>query len=242
MSKYIDICKDILLKIISEEGGNIEKASAFMVDTLKNDGLIHVTGGHCQFYPMEMFYRAGGLVPINPILPHLFATGPRTQFASDIVYENAGVGKVIFEREKTEAKDCLVAVSIAGRTLPTIEIALAAKEKGLKVIVIQSLDFSSQTQPKHPDGIFLSDIADVVINMHVPYGDAVLDIHGVSEKCCPSSSVVGFSIVQALVTQTVCTMAEEGVIPPVWVSSNLDRGDIINKEYITAMKGRVSCL
>ena len=104
------------------------------------------------------------------------------------------------------------------------------------------MKFSSQTKPKHKDGIFLNDIADVTIDMKIPYGDAILDIEGVEQKCCPSSSVVGFSIIQALVTQTVCTLAEEGIKPPVWVSSNLDCGDQINKEYIESMKGRVSCL
>lgn len=242
MNNYIDICKRIIGKVITHESENIELAASFMVETIKNNGLVHVSGGHCQFYPMEMFYRAGGLVPINPLLPNLFATGPRTQFTSDLVYEREGVGQIIFNDQKVGKQDCIVLVSIAGRTLPTIDIALAAKEKGIKVIVLQSLEFSRKTKSKHSKGHFLSDLADVVIDMHIPYGDAVLKIDTVDDLCCPSSSVVGFSIIQALVTQTVCTLAEQGINPPVWVSSNLDRGDAINKEHIASMKGRVSCL
>lgn len=242
MNNYIDICKDLIGKVIANEGENIELATKFMVNAIKNNGIIHVSGGHCQFYPMEMFYRAGGLVAINPLLPNVFATGPRTQFTSDFIYENEGLGQIIFNDQKVGEHDCIVLVSVAGRTLPTIDIALAAKEKGIKIIAIQSLEFSSKTKPKHSKGIFLSDVADVVIDMHVPYGDAVLNIEGVDDVCCPSSSVVGFSIIQALVTETVCTLAEQGFTPPVWVSSNLDRGDAINKQHIASMKGRVSCL
>ena len=127
MNKYIDICKEIIGNVLSSESGNIEKASDIMVKSLKKNGLIHVSGGHCQFYPMEMFYRAGGLVPINPILPHLFATGPRTQFSSALVYENYGVGSDIFNNEIVSDDDCIIVVSVAGRTLPSIEIAKSAK-------------------------------------------------------------------------------------------------------------------
>lgn len=242
MFEYINTCKEILKKIINEEDGKIEIASRIMAETLKKDGLIHVSGGHCQFYAMEAFYRAGGLVPINPILPHIYATAPRTTFASDLIYEIEGVGTKIFEEQYVSQHDCIVLASIAGRTIPTIDIAIAAKKKGLKVIVLQSLEFSKCTKPKHSSGQFLSDIADVVIDLHIPYGDAVLEIEGVEEKCCPASSVVGFSVLQSLVTQAVCLLGQEGITPKVWVSSNLDKGDAINKEHIESMKGRVSCL
>ncbi|ENK6701047.1 SIS domain-containing protein [Yersinia enterocolitica] len=242
MYKYFDTCKNILREIINKEGGNIETAAGFMVDTLKKNGLIHVSGGHCQYYAMETFYRAGGLVPINPLLPHIFATAPRTQFSSDHIYEIEGVGALIFNDQNVSENDCIILASVAGRTIPTIDIALAAKARGLKVIALQSLEFSQQTTPKHSSGKFLSDIADVTIDLHIPYGDAILTIEGVDEKCCPASSVIGFSIIQALVTQTVCELANQGITPPVWVSSNLDRGDAINKGHIKSMKGRVSCL
>lgn len=242
MYKYFDTCKDILNKIINQQGANIELASHFMVETLKKDGLIHVSGGHCQYYAMEAFYRAGGLVPVNPLLPHIFATAPRTQFAADHIYEVEGVGTLIFNDQNASENDCIILASVAGRTIPTIDIALAAKKRGLKIIALQSLEFSQQTEPKHSSGKFLSDVADVTIDLHIPYGDAVLSIEGVDEKCCPASSVIGFSIIQALVTQTVCELASQGITPPVWVSSNLDRGDAINKGHIKSMKGRVSCL
>ncbi|MEZ9566048.1 sugar isomerase domain-containing protein [Vibrio artabrorum] len=242
MFEYINNCKAILKTIINEESQNIEKAAGIMAETLKRDGLIHVSGGHCQFYAMEAFYRAGGLVPINPLLPHLFATGPRTQFASDHIYEIEGVATKIFDDQHVNQHDCIVLASIAGRTIPTIDIAIAAKKKGLKVIALQSLEFSKRTTPKHSSGQFLNDIADVVVDLHIPYGDAVLDIEGVDEKCCPASSVVGFSVLQSLVTQAICSLGKEGITPKVWVSSNLDKGDAINKEHIKSMKGRVSCL
>lgn len=242
MINYIDECKRILEKVMKNEGGNIVQAATVMANTIKQDGIIHVSGGHCHIYAMETFYRAGGLVPINPLLPHIFATAPRTQTYSDHIYEIEGVGTTIFEDQHVTAYDCVVLASIAGRTIPTIDIALAAKNRGLPIIALQSMEFSKQTTPKHSSGLFLSDIADITIDLNIPYGDAVIELNGLLEKCCPVSSIIGFSVIQALVTQTVCNVAEAGITPPVWVSSNLDRGDAINKNHILSMKGRVSCL
>lgn len=242
MNNYINKCKCILEKVMQDEGSNIVQAATVMANTIKHDGIIHVSGGHCHIYAMETFYRAGGLVPINPLLPHIFATAPRTQAYSDHIYEIEGVGTTIFEDQHVSACDCVVLASIAGRTIPTIDIALSAKQRGLPVIALQSMEFSKRTTPKHSSGSFLSDIADITIDLNIPYGDAVIELNGLSEKCCPVSSIIGFSVIQALVTQTVCNLAEAGITPPVWVSSNLDRGDEINKSHILAMKGRVSCL
>ncbi|MGL5706990.1 MAG: sugar isomerase domain-containing protein [Aeromonas sp.] len=242
MIKYIDNCKAIIEKVMANEGTNIENAAKLMSNTVQHDGVIHVSGGHCHIYAMETFYRAGGLVPINPLLPHIYATAPRTQAYSDHIYEVEGVGTTIFEDQHVTVHDCVILASIAGRTIPTVDIALAAKEHGLPVIALQSMEFSKRTKPKHSSGLFLSDIADVTIDLNIPYGDAVIELDGLSEKCCPVSSIIGFSVIQALVTQTVCNLAEVGVTPPVWVSSNLDRGDAINKKHILSMKGRVSCL
>ncbi|SLM61438.1 MULTISPECIES: sugar isomerase domain-containing protein [Dickeya] len=242
MIKYIDECKRIIENVMASEGHNIEHAAKLMTRTIERDGVIHVSGGHCHIYAMETFYRAGGLVPINPLLPHLFATAPRTQAYSDHIYEVEGIGTTVFEDQQTSANDCIILASIAGRTIPTIDIALAAKKRGIPIIALQSMAFSKCTTPKHSSGFFLNDVADVTVDLHIPYGDAIIELDGLSEKCCPVSSVIGFSIIQALVTQTVCNLAEAGLTPPVWVSSNLDKGDAINKTHISSMKGRVSCL
>lgn len=242
MISYLEECKIIIEQVMNSEENNILHGANLMTRTVSQDGVIHVSGGHCHIYAMETFYRAGGLVPINPLLPHIFATAPRTQAYSDHIYEVEGIGATIFADQCVSTNDCIILASIAGRTIPVVDIALAAKKRGLPVIALQSLAFSRQTTPKHSSGLFLSDIADVTIDLHIPYGDAVIELEGLSEKCCPVSSVIGFTVIQALVTQTVCNLAESGLTPLVWVSSNLDRGDEINKEHILSMKGRVSCL
>ena len=67
--EYFKNLQKILERIITEQGENIEEASKAVADTLMNGGRIHAFGtGHSHMLAEEIFYRAGGLVNVNPIL------------------------------------------------------------------------------------------------------------------------------------------------------------------------------
>lgn len=69
MISYLEECKIIIEQVMKSEENNILHGANLMTRTVAQDGVIHVSGGHCHIYAMETFYRAGGLVPINPLLP-----------------------------------------------------------------------------------------------------------------------------------------------------------------------------
>ena len=57
-------------KVNDTQSENIQKAAALMVDAIENDRVISVYGGggHTTLCMGEMFFRAGGLACINPIM------------------------------------------------------------------------------------------------------------------------------------------------------------------------------
>ncbi len=67
---YLDATVALMRKIEAEQRGNIEKAADLMVEAIAADRLIHVYGGggHTTLVMGEMFFRAGGLANINPIM------------------------------------------------------------------------------------------------------------------------------------------------------------------------------
>ena len=121
-------------------------------------------------------------------------------------------------------------------------MALAAKEKGMKVICVTSLDYSTQVTSRHSSGKLLKDVSDIVLDICGVKGDAVLEDERVSEKFCSTSTVVAMSLLIGIMGQAIQNLADEGIDPPIWVSGNLDRGDAINAEYIKKYKGRVDIL
>ena len=71
--EYYDVIKEQLEQQFTEEKDTIEDAAQYCAKSVLANRVIHVFGcGHSQMFAMEVFYRAGGLVPVNALLiPHL---------------------------------------------------------------------------------------------------------------------------------------------------------------------------
>jgi len=239
---YFKEIHELLKKVEEKESENIVNASQIIADSIANDGVLHVFGcGHSQMYAMELFYRAGGLVPVNAILTPALSLAPTAPF-STFGERQEGLAKLILDAENVKKQDVMLIVSTSGRNSVPIEMAIEAKNKGLKVIVLTSMAFTNEVTSRHKSGKKLYELADVVLDNHGESGDAALETSGVESKFGPTSSVVGFTILQAIIAQVIESLSQKGIDPPIYVSSNLDKGDEINKEHIEKYRNRIKCL
>ena len=240
--KYYSIIKAQLEDQFEEEGQSIKKAAEYCAQSIMKDRLIHVFGcGHSQMFAMEVFYRAGGLVQVNPLLiPHMALT-PKAKL-STIQERIEGFTPSYLDLENTSEEDSMIIVSISGRNAGVVDMALAAKEKGMKVIALTSLEFTNSVTSRHSSGKLLKDVADVVIDIKCVSGDACLTMDGMEDKFCGTSTVLGMAVMEAIVAQTIENCINNGYVSPVYVSSNLDKGDAINKEYIAKYKNIIGSL
>ncbi len=69
-----------------------------------------------------------------------------------------------------------------------------------------------------------------------------MEVHGLEAKFGPTSSIIGFTILQSVVVQVIDNLVKSGEAPPVYVSSNLDQGDQINRQHIEKYRNRITCL
>lgn len=204
--------------------------------------MIHVFGcGHSQMFAMEVFYRAGGLVPVNALLiPHM-ALFPKAKL-STLQERIEGFCGQYLQLEDTDPRDTMIVVSISGRNAGVVDMALEAKAIGMKVIALTSRQFSGSTTSRHSSGKHLADVADVVIDVKCVSGDAALSMDGLEPHFCGTSTVLGMAIMESIIAQTVENCVEAGCIPPIYVSSNLDKGDAINAQHIKNYSKLISCL
>jgi len=226
----------------SEEAQAISEAAALLTKTIAGDGLIHVFGsGHGQIFAMEMFYRSGGLVPVNPLLmPHLSIT-PVAKLST--VFERMeGFSKAYLELENVSPQDALIVVSVSGRNGSVVDMAIAAKERGMPVVAITSKSYCDSLPSRHSSGKYLKDFADITIDLKCHHGDACLAIEGVEQKFSATSSVLGIAILQAMTAQIVENLVKAGHRPPIWTSANTENGDRLNASYFQEYKNRISSL
>ena len=240
--EYRDVISEQLARQFGEESENIEKAAEYCANSVCSGRVIHVFGcGHSQMFAMEVFYRGGGLVPVNALLiPHM-ALFPRAKL-STLQERVEGFCGQYLELEDTDPRDTMIIISISGRNAGVVDMALEAKKIGMKVVALTSRQFANSTTSRHSSGKHLMDVADVVIDVKCVSGDAALSMDGLEPHFCGTSTVLGMAVMESIVAQTVENCVKAGYTPPIYVSSNLDKGDAINAEYIKKYSKIISCL
>ena len=220
----------------------LDACAQVMTDTVMHDGGIHVFGcGHSQMFAEELCFRTGGLVPVNAIIIPHYHIFPRVRY-SQLMERCEGFAPAVLDTMTTSSADTMIIVSVSGRNAAGIDMAMAAKEKGMKVIAVTSLNYSTQVTSRHSSGKLLKDVSDIVLDICGVKGDSVLEDERVSEKFCSTSTVVAMTLLVGIVGQVIQNLADLGVDPPIWVSGNLDRGDEINAEHIRRYRGKVDIL
>lgn len=240
--KYFEILSVQLNRQVNEESETIEQAAQLCANSIIKKRLVHVFGcGHSQMFAMEVFYRAGGLVPVNALLiPHL-ALFPKAKL-STLQERVEGFSSGYLELENISKDDTMIIVSISGRNAGVIDMALSAKAKGMNVIALVSKEFATSVSSRHSSNKNLVDIADIVIDIKCVPGDACLTLEEVPDKFIGTSTILGMTVMDSIMARTVELCVENGYIPPVYVSSNLDKGDEINAKYIREYSNIISCL
>lgn len=232
----------ILECIENKELENIETAAKYAYESIRNNGLLHVfSTGHSHMIVEEMFYRAGGLIPVNPILDNSLMVH-EAAVSSTVNERLPGKAEEVLSKAGLRQGDTIIISSNSGINIVPVEAALFAKEKGLKVVAVTSLASARELQSRHPNGKKLSDVADVVIDNHSPAGDGVLFIPENGQQTGGSSTFSSLFIAQRIVLCIENLFLSDGLVPPIYMSANVPGGDLFNKEAIEKYKDRIKAL
>lgn len=110
--------------------------------------------------------------------------------------------------------DTMLIVSVSGRNVAGIDMALAA-EKRMEVIGVTSINYSKKVQSRHSSRNLLKNVCNVVLEICGVKGDLVLEDYCVSEKFCSTSTVVAMSLLIGIVGQSTQNLANLGIDPPI---------------------------
>ncbi len=231
---------EILNLVEEKETINIKKAAKVIYDALCHDGILHIFAtGHSHMFCEELFYRAGGLVPINPVLvPALMQH--EGAIRSTKLERLTGLAKPIFEGINKTEKDPFIIVSNSGINSVPVEMAEIAKAANHPVIVLTSVEASLASMPRTINNKRLCEVADIVIDNHVPKGDGVVIMDNTQVGAV--SSIVSSYIAQTLVLEIIKLYEEDGKTAPIYKSANTPGGDEHNKVLYDKYKSRISGL
>jgi len=238
---YIEKIKHLLHVIEVVEKEAMEKAVLMLADGIMNKKSIFIFGAsHAGMLSEEMYYRAGGLVLINPIFGReiMADTSPITQTSRMERLE--GYGEILMKKVPIGEGDILIVHSVSGRNCVSIEVAMEAKKKGAKVVALTNMAYSRSVSSRHSSGKRLFEVCDLILDNHGEPGDACVSIEGLEQKVSPTSTVVGAVMLNSIVAAVVQELVARGMEnPPIFYSANQDGGDELNQKIYNAYKDRI---
>ncbi len=231
---YLDEIRRLLDVVENQEKDNIQKAVDCLTNAILEKKSLFIFGAsHAGILAEEVYYRAGGLVLMNPIFARSLMLDTQPVTFTSSMEQLVGYGTTIAETVPFKAGDVLIVHSVSGRNPVGIELAMAAKEKGVTVICLSNVSYSKDVTSRHPSGKRLFEVCDILLDNHGEKGDACIEIPGTGQKVAPTSTAVGVCIMNTIISEVVLNLKAKGMdTPPVFYSANIDGGAEKNKKVI----------
>lgn len=232
MFQYFDRIQEILKEVELNEADAINQTIELLTDANLNGKGIYIFGAsHAGILAEELYYRAGGMMTVNAIFGRELMLDQSPITVTSKMERLEGYGTTLASTIPFKKDDVLILHSVSGRNPVTIDLALSAQEKGVKIVALTNVNYSKQVTSRHSSGKRLFELADIILDNHGDTGDACCSIEGIEQKVGPSSTVVGATILNTIIVEVTRKLIEHGVeYPPIFYSANLDGGDQLNQE------------
>lgn len=230
-----------LVSQLQHEHSTMEKVAELIANSIARGGLIHVFGtGHSHMLAEEMFYRAGGLGAVNPILEedlmlHISAS------KSTELERRAELADEILSKQSIGTDDIFILISNSGGNALIERMARKVRELNIPVVAITSLKHATSPNAR-TEGTKLHELANYVLDNLGTVGDASVNFAEHKIATGPTSSVIGTAILNAITSRVVEILLERGIEPEVFSSSNTKAGDIKNNELVAKLRSRIKVL
>lgn len=213
----------------------IREAAELMADSIAAERWVHTFGcGHATIPVEEMYPRIGGFVGFHPIveLPLTFFTRVTGEMGIHqfLFLERAeGYGNAIMKSYTFDKRDTMWIFSHTGINNVNIDVALRAKEIGMRVVATGSA--SQVADSRHASGRTLFEIADVVIDTRVPAGDSSVPLKNHIDNVGPVSTMAFVAVVWMTITTVAEILSERRVKLFIHPSHNVP-GDTTARERL----------
>lgn len=238
---YLDQAIELLQEVRRTQAAGIAQAAEAVARAIQEDHLVYVFGAtHAGILAQELFYRAGGMVPVNPVLPPGLTTDVVPSTLTSRIERLPGYGAQVLAETPIAAGDVVIVHSVSGRNAAAVEFAQGARQRGAYVIAVTSLAYSRAVQPRTSGLPRLFETADLVLDNLAPVGDALVELPGLPQHVGPISTVTGAAMLNAVIVAAARLLLERTGDAPVFMSANLDGGDAHNQRWLEHYRGRLT--
>ena len=235
---YFSNLNAILTRTLETQKDGMEAASRKIADCMREGGMVYTFGtGHGHLLALEIFYRAGGMACLCPILDeklmlHISAAG------STLEERDEGWVDKLMEKYPIKAGDVLIDMSNSGRNAVPVLLAMEARKRGAYVIALTSMQHTQAVTSRNSLNLRLFETADLVLDNGGVLGDASYQAADGS-MVGATSTAVGAAMLQSIVCRVKELSLAENFEADYFKSSNVDGGDEWNDRLIEKYKDQI---
>ena len=222
---YLLSAQELLGRVATTQRESVAACVKLFTDALASGKMIHTFGtGHSHLLAEEIFYRAGGLAAIYPILDE------RLMLHKEVVKGSQnerlpGLAQELVDKHPIANGDVVIVISNSGGNQVTIDLVKLAQSLGAKVIAVTSINHATSKSARSSAAEKIHQLADVVLDNSGVVGDASVRVADSPMSAGPTSTVIGGALLQSVVVGTVAECLKRGIEPEIFLSSNLAGGD-----------------
>ncbi len=238
INAYFENLSALLDRTLETQQEALETAARRIADCLREGGMVYTFGtGHGHLLALEIFYRAGGMVRLCPILDeklmlHISAAGSTQEERNEEWVPR------LLEKYPIKKGDVLIALSNSGRNAVPVLLADEARKRGAYVIALTSLQHTQAVTSRNRLNLRLFEVADLVLDNGGVLGDASWQAAD-GAMVGPTSTAIGAAMLQAIVCRVKELSLEENFEADYFKSSNVDGGDAWNDRLIERYKDQI---
>jgi uncharacterized phosphosugar-binding protein len=240
LNDYTSAVELLLQRIKQVNASEVSLLAKRLVEVVDGGGLVYVFGsGHSSILVEEAFHRAGGLIPVYPIMAD-FLSPRTTPKISGKLERLEGVAPILFARSGAKKGDMMLIASNSGINAAAIEMATECKKAGVLSVAFTSLSHSKSAQSRHSTGKKLFELCNHVLDNQCPNGDALADIGGI--KVGAGSTIANAYLYNWMISEACVVWKNTGKTLPIYQSANISGGDAHNEKLEAQYKSRIPLL
>lgn len=230
--RWTEVATEALRQLMDQSRATIDTAAEWCAEAISADGLVHLFGsGHSRIPVEEMFPRYGSYPGFNPLVElsmtfHTQVAGSNGQRQAMFIERTSGLAEQILANFRFKPTDVLMCFSVSGSNAVPVEMVTGARDRGVRTIAVTSA----------ARGGALARSADLVIDLPVPPGDAVVTIEGLDTPVGPISTFLYTAVVNEIKVQTAARLVAAGTPPPVITSASVvgerRSADLFERAYL----------
>lgn len=208
-------------QVIETQLKTLGTIARLMAEVIHQEQRIFLFGtGHSHMLTEEAYFRAGGIAATVPIFTPQVLMLHESALMSSTLERMPQLATPMLDEYGPQPGEMLFVYADSGSNALPVQMAIEANERGLTTVGICSLKYA-RVAPLSVVGKKLYEVTDYVLDNGGNPGDALMPVADLPWRVAASSTVIGATLWNCLLTEAVFQLARDGEDVPVFASYNM---------------------